>query len=101
MSFDLKGMNILITGASGFIGYSLCKKILELKKYIVIGIDNYDSYYSVDLKKKRILNIKNHNSSKCFKFYKCDISNFNKLKSIFEKNKIFMVINLAAQAGVR
>ena len=93
--------NILITGAAGFIGYSLCKKILELKKYNIIGIDNYDSYYSVDLKKKRILNIKNHHSNKCFKFYKCDISNFNKLKSIFKKNKIFIVINLAAQAGVR
>ena len=93
--------NILITGAAGFIGYSLCKKILELKKYNVIGIDNYDSYYSVDLKKKRILHIKTNHSNKSFKFYKCDISNFNKLKSIFKKNKIFIVINLAAQAGVR
>ena len=47
--------NILITGVAGFIGYSLCKKILEIKKYNVIGIDNYDSYYSVDLKKNRMV----------------------------------------------
>ncbi len=93
--------NILITGAAGFIGYSLCKKILESKKYNVIGIDNYDSYYSVDLKKKRILNIRSHYSNKFFKFYRCDISNFKKLKTIFKKNRISMVINLAAQAGVR
>ena len=93
--------NILITGVAGFIGYSLCKKILELKNYNVIGIDNYDSYYSVDLKKKRVSDIKKNFPNNRFKFFKFNNSNFNKLKSIFKKNKIFIVINLAAQAGVR
>lgn len=94
--------NIIITGAAGFIGHSLCKKILLIEKnFNVIGIDNFDNYYSVDLKKKRISDIKKNVPKGSFKFFKCDISNFKELKKIFDKNKIFAVVNLAAQAGVR
>jgi UDP-glucuronate 4-epimerase len=88
---------ILITGAAGFIGFHLTNKFLE-KKFTVIGVDCFDSYYDVKLKKKRIYNLK---KKKNFKFYRLDISEKNKLNKIFQNHKIEYVINLAAQAGVR
>ena len=51
-------MKILVTGAAGFIGFHLCKKLIEKKKY-VIGVDNLNNYYSVKLKKNRIKFLKN------------------------------------------
>ena len=92
-------MKILITGCAGFLGYHLCQKILKADKNSkIIGIDNLNNYYSVSYKKKRLSFFKN---DKNFKFYKIDISNFKKLEDIFKKNKFDIVINLAAQAGVR
>ena len=90
-------MKILVTGSSGFIGFHLVKKLLE-NKYEVIGLDNFDPYYDVKLKKKRnqIL-LKN----KKYQFIKVDITKNDKVKSIFNKFKIQYVIHLAAQAGVR
>jgi UDP-glucuronate 4-epimerase len=89
-------MNILVTGAAGFIGMHTCKKLL--KNHKVIGIDNFDKYYSVYLKKKRIEQlVKNRN----FYFAKIDIRNNSKLNKIFKKFKPKIVIHLAAQAGVR
>ena len=91
-------MKILITGCAGFIGFHLSKKILENKKFQIIGIDNLNSYYSVKLKKLRLnLLLKNKN----FIFHKLDISNYNDLHKIYKKNKFDIIINLAAQAGVR
>jgi len=89
-------MNILVTGAAGFIGMHTCKKLL--KNHKVIGIDNFDKYYSVYLKKKRIEQLaKNRN----FYFAKIDIRNNLKLNKVFKKFKPKIVIHLAAQAGVR
>ena len=100
-------MSILVTGAAGFIGFHLCKKLLE-KKFKVIGLDNLNSYYDQDLKKSRIkeLNDFSNKNGLIFDFIKGDIVNNNQIKTIFEDNltsntKITMVINLAAQAGVR
>ena len=63
-------MKILITGVAGFIGFSIAKKLLLNKKNLVFGIDNFDNYYSVKYKKKRISTIiKNKN----FYFNKIDI----------------------------
>ena len=90
-------MKILITGSSGFIGYHLSLYLLK-KKYIIIGIDNNNSYYDVNLKLERLKILKKY---KKFKFYKIDISNKLKLFDVFKKEKISIVINLAAQAGVR
>ncbi len=90
--------NILITGAAGFIGFHLADEILKRTNSKVIGIDNLNDYYSVKLKKKRISLLK---KNKNFKFYKIDISNSFKLKNFFKKNKIDLIFNLAAQAGVR
>lgn len=90
-------MNILITGAAGFIGYNLANSLLK-KKHKVYGIDNFDNYYSVNIKKKRVILLKKH---KNFFFRKLDITNKNELKFFFKKKKINLVIHLAAQAGVR
>ena len=90
-------MNILVTGAAGFIGYHLTKKILN-KNNKVIGVDNINSYYDINLKKNRIKDLK---KNKKFKFYKTDLAEYKKLFNIVKKNKIEIIIHLAAQAGVR
>ena len=90
-------MRILITGAAGFIGFHLTKKLIE-KKIFVIGIDNLNNYYDRSLKISRLKLLKR---SKYFKFIKLDVSDFKNLNLIFKKNKINQVINLAAYAGVQ
>ncbi len=94
----MKKQKILITGAAGFIGYSLCKKLITNKNNVVIGIDNLNSYYSVKLKKKRIEELRNQ---KNFEFFKLDLLEKNKLNDLFKKMKFNIVFNFAAQAGVR
>ena len=88
---------ILITGTAGFIGFNLAKKLLK-KNHNIIGVDSFDPYYDVILKKKRTLILK---ANKNFKFYKIDISNKKKVDKLFSSHNIKYVINLAAQAGVR
>ena len=94
----MKKQNILVTGAAGFIGYSLCKKLLENKNYLITGLDNLNSYYSVKLKKERLKNLKN---MKNFQFFKLDLLEKEKLNNLFKKKKFELVYNFAAQAGVR
>ena len=105
-------MNILITGAAGFIGYSLVKKMQD-SYYKVIGIDSINSYYDVDLKHSRLqdtgINISQiqdnkrlHSSiNQYYSFQKTDITDLKELQKLFEKEHFDIVINLAAQAGVR
>jgi len=88
---------ILVTGCAGFIGWKTCEKLLERGEE-VIGIDNLNDYYDVKLKEWRLNQLKKY---KNFDFCKIDISNFQKIKKVFEKNKFEAVINLAARAGVR
>ena len=90
-------MNILVTGASGFIGYHLCKELLE-EDNVILGIDNLNSYYDKALKMSRLNQLKSY---KNFKFEKIDISDRKSIDPIFKKFKPKKVINLAAQAGVR
>ena len=90
-------MNILISGSAGFIGFSLSKYFLN-KKYKVLGIDNLNNYYDVNLKKKRIEILRKY---KNFTFKKIDLNENYQLETIFKKNKIDFIFNLAAQAGVR
>ena len=87
----------LITGAAGFIGFYLSKKLLE-KGYTVIGIDNINDYYNVNLKKDRLKKLEPFDK---FTFIKEDISNKEEVMEIFNKYKPNIVVNLAAQAGVR
>jgi UDP-glucuronate 4-epimerase len=88
----------LITGSAGFIGFHLSKNILSNKNTRVIGLDNINNYYSVNLKKSRLNILKKY---KNFHFYKADISNNKKVRQIFANEKPEIVYNLAAQAGVR
>jgi UDP-glucuronate 4-epimerase len=90
-------MNILVTGAAGFIGFHLSKRLLA-ENYHVIGVDNLNDYYDVRLKKERLELLTNH---KKFTFYKVDLADQESLNQIFENHSIPIVINLAAQAGVR
>lgn len=91
----------LITGVCGFIGFSLAHRLLKQKKFKVIGIDSINSYYDPKLKKDRLEKLNNDFDKKNFVFYKIDISNKKKLQKIFKKNHVSIVVNLAAQAGVR
>ena len=93
--------NILVTGSAGFIGFSLCEKLIE-DGYKVIGVDNINDYYDKKLKKRRleILSQKSF-KKKNWQFLKIDLINKDLLLEIFEKYKPQTVINLAAQAGVR
>ena len=94
-------MSILITGAAGFIGFHLCSRLIETGKNI-IGFDNLNGYYDVNLKKARLLKLKQSSSKKNnFYFFKKNLENFKDLNEIFEKYKPEKVVNLAAQAGVR
>ena len=96
---NLRKKRILITGVAGFIGFHLCNKLLKRKNIKLFGIDNLNSYYDVRLKKNRLRILKEY--SKDFIFYKIDLRNQKKLNENFRKNKYDIVINLAAQAGVR
>jgi UDP-glucuronate 4-epimerase len=92
-------MRVLITGVAGFIGYHLANHLI-LKKIKVFGLDNLNNYYDVNLKKKRLRNLKNKFKNK-FSFFKLDITNYSKIKKIFSKYSFDYVVHLAAQAGVR
>ncbi len=95
-------MKILITGSAGFIGAALTNRFLE-NGDIVFGIDNLNSYYERSLKLARLKNINdlNQNSNGEWRFEECDLEDSDKLESIFLKTKPDVVVNLAAQAGVR
>lgn len=91
-----KKEKILITGSAGFIGMSLCQKLLR-SDYPVFGVDNLNSYYDPLLKKNRLKELAKF---KNFMFEKVDILNLAELKKIFKEFKPDKVVNLAAQAGV-
>ncbi len=88
---------ILVTGAAGFIGYNLSSRLVELG-HTVVGIDNLNDYYDVNLKHERLNKIKEHSS---FSFVKMDLADKEAINELFEANKFDIVVNLAAQAGVR
>ena len=90
-------MSILITGSSGFIGSALSLKLLERGEK-VFGVDNHNDYYDTKLKEDRLANLINNSN---YKHYKVDINNTNEIGEVFSENKPKIVVNLAAQAGVR
>ncbi|MFC4620454.1 NAD-dependent epimerase/dehydratase family protein [Camelliibacillus cellulosilyticus] len=97
MTTNHQSKTYLITGAAGFIGYHLAKRLLE-KGARVIGLDNLNDYYDVKLKKDRLAGLE---PFEAFTFIKGDISNKNFVMDVFSSQKPEIVINLAARAGVR
>ncbi len=95
-------MKILVTGAAGFIGFHLCKYLIK-SKIFVIGIDNFNNYYDVYLKRSRAKLLDNYAKElkNNFQIEEISIENNNELTKIFEKHEFTHVVNLAAQAGVR
>ncbi|MDY3794702.1 MAG: NAD-dependent epimerase/dehydratase family protein [Erysipelotrichaceae bacterium] len=97
---DLKGKTILITGAAGFIGSNLVKELFNTVDDIkIIGIDNMNDYYDVSIKEYRLEEINKLNKN--FIFIKGDISDKDTIDNLFNEYKPRVVVNLAAQAGVR
>ena len=92
-------MNIIVTGAAGFIGANLCKRIAtDIPNAKIIGIDNLNDYYDVNLKLHRLKWFKDYGN---FEFRQGDISDKEFIKKVFTENYSEIVVNLAAQAGVR
>lgn len=90
-------MGILVTGCAGFIGFSLAKELLSQGEE-VIGIDNLNEYYSPQLKKARLDQLKENNT---FNFYHIDINEYRSLVDVISKHQFDVIIHLAAQPGVR
>ena len=95
-------MKVLVTGNAGFIGFHVCKKLIE-RGDVVVGLDNLNNYYDIELKKSRLKILKKtaKESKARYSFFKLDISNRKEVKKIFKKFKFDRVIHLAAQVGVR
>lgn len=90
-------MNVLVTGAAGFIGFHLSKRLMK-EGYTVVGYDNLNNYYDTKLKLDRLNILKANNA---FTFVHADLTNSGALESLFKSSKFDCVVNLAAQAGVR
>ena len=98
-NITLEGRTILVTGTVGFIGANLSKRLLrDIAGVRVVGIDNMNDYYDVRLKEERLKDLSSHPS---FSFVKGDIANKSTIDSLFAEYRPSVVVNLAAQAGVR
>lgn len=93
-------MKILVTGVAGFIGFHVANKLLD-QDIKVIGIDNLNDYYDVNLKKSRLQQLNSHPNQTNFDFIKLDIADKDLMSQLFAQYSFDRVIHLAAQAGVR
>ena len=95
----IDNQKILVTGAAGFIGSNLCERLLsDYKDITLVGLDNMNDYYDVSLKEYRLSKLKNNSN---FIFVKGDVADKKLIDDLFDKYKFDIVVNLAAQAGVR
>lgn len=98
-NIDLKAKSILVTGVAGFIGSNLAKRLLdEEKECTIVGIDNMNDYYDVSLKESRLESLEKYDD---FVFLKGNIADKAFIEEVFLKYRPEVVVNLAAQAGVR
>lgn len=96
---DLKNKSVFITGAAGFIGSNLAKRLLSTVEGVkVVGLDNMNHYYDVRLKEARLNELEQFEN---FSFVKGNLADKAVIESIFEQYKPEIVVNLGAQAGVR
>jgi len=93
---------VLVTGAAGFIGFHICKRLIK-ENFYILGLDNLNSYYDLDLKRRRLEEISkiSEEFNKKWNFIEVDLVDKKSLKEVFSKFEPEIVINLAAQAGVR
>ena len=97
-----KNKKILVTGSAGFIGSNLTKRLLlESDNCMIVGYDNCNDYYDTALKEYRLKELANLNTNNTYKFIKGDLVNKPLLESLFKEYHFDIVVNLAAQAGVR
>lgn len=90
-------MKILVTGSAGFIGFHVAARLLD-EGHAVIGLDNFNDYYPVELKRRRDALLRKRAG---FSGVECDLCDFRKLEELFQKNRFEIVCHLAAQVGVR
>jgi UDP-glucuronate 4-epimerase len=90
-------MKILVTGAAGFIGFHLSKRLLE-RGDAVVGLDNMNAYYDVSLKEARLAQLR---EKPAFEFVRADLADRKAMEEVFARGKFDAIVNLAAQAGVR
>jgi len=112
MPSSISGKKVLVTGTAGFIGFHLSKALIQ-EGVELVGLDNINDYYDTDLKYARLseTGIRNDDieygiptdsvSHECYRFVKMDLEDKKSLLALFEKEKFEIVVNLAAQAGVR
>jgi len=94
---ELKYQKVFVTGVAGFIGFHLARRLLK-DGYQVVGIDNINPYYDIALKEARLEALKNESN---FTFIKMDLADRKQLERLFASQKFEVVVNMAAQAGVR
>lgn len=90
-------MRILVTGAAGFIGFHLARRLLD-RGDLVVGLDNLNAYYDVSLKEARLALLR---AARGFEFVRADLADSKAMEEVFAPGKFDAIVNLAAQAGVR
>ena len=93
-------MQILVTGAAGFIGANLCERLLS-NGHRIVGVDNFNDYYDVSLKRDRIKQLETHAQNENFSLHELSLEDRPAISTLFENHSFDVVVNLAAQAGVR